>query len=325
MGRNNKIYHRDLKQQVYDKLNKMLQEGEGSSKKEAIADGTERGKIFSYSTYHTYRKYCNYFVNYIRQNHPKCTTLKAAKKYVNEWLQYRVEQVDKKGNHLSAWTIQTEAKALGRLYGIQPDDKNYFQAPRRRREDIKRSRVPTARDRHFSEKNNDEFIRFCRGTGCRRNVMEKLEGRDLITKAEMYQVLDWLKSKVGPSPRERAQINALEDAIKNFPNQDYFLHHRGDKGGRQRYAPIIGEDKEIIITRMRATAPNEKVWQHVPGNADIHSYRGDYATAIYRMYARKIVAIPFDRIIKELKDDSSLECTRVGKTKRVKNSIKKQC
>ena len=87
----------------------------------------------------------------------------------------------------------------------------------------------------------------------------------------------------------------LKDAITQFPDQDYFLHHRRDKGGRERFSPIIGDHKQQIVDRMRATAPDEKVWQHVPGNADIHGYRGEYATSIYKMYARPIEEIPYDR------------------------------
>lgn len=298
MGRNNKEYHRDLKQQIYDRLNGMLQAGEGTSKKEAIADGTEREKIFSYNTYHTYRKHCNYFADYVRQNHPECTTIKKAKKYVNEWLQHRVDQVDKNGNHLSAWTIQTEAKALGKLYGIQPDDPNYFKAPRRERENIKRSRIVTVRDKHFSVTNNAELIAFCQGTGCRRNILTKLQGKDLITRTEIDSEIVRLTKKVGPTPQDRTRLAALKDAVEYFPEHEYFLHHRGDKGGRERFSPIIGPNKEQIVARMCATAPDEKVWQHVSSNADIHGYRGEYATNIYKMYARPIEDIPYDRVNK---------------------------
>lgn len=298
MGRKDKSYHKDLKQQMYDKLTSMLHAGEGTSKKEAIADGTVSEKIFSYNTYETYYKHCKYFANYIRENHPECTTLKAAKKYVNEWLQSRVDQVDKNGKHLSAWTIQTEAKALGKLYGIQPDDPNYFQAPQRHREDITRSRGDAVRDRHFSERNNAEFIKFCKGTGCRRNIMEKLEGRDLITRKDINKEISRIEAKEVPSTAETKHLSVLKDALAQFPQQDYFIHHRGDKGGRERYSPIIGDHKDQIIERMRNTEPDQKVWQHVPGNADIHGYRGDYATAVYRMYARPIEEIPYDRVNK---------------------------
>ena len=93
---------------------------------------------------------------------------KKAEKYMSEWLQRRVDQVDMNGKHLSAWTIQTEAKALGKLSGITQEDPHYFHPPQRKREDIVRSRGDKVRDKHFSEKNNDELVKFCRGTGCRR-------------------------------------------------------------------------------------------------------------------------------------------------------------
>ena len=120
MGRKNKTYYKDLHQQAYDRLTEMLAFGE--SKKEAVAAGTEKDKIFSVNTYKSYWKHIKYFLRYIKQKHPECTTLKGAKKYVNEWLQSRADE------ELSAWTVQLEAKALGKLYGIEPDDEDYFQA-----------------------------------------------------------------------------------------------------------------------------------------------------------------------------------------------------
>ena len=301
MGYKNKKYQKDLVQQVHEKLTAMLHAGEGTSKREAILNGTDRAKIFSYSTYESYFKHCKYFARYINEHHPECTNLKQAKKYVNEWLQARVDQTDKNGNHLSAWTITLEREALGKLYGIKPDDPDFFKAPQRHRVDIVRSRSDAVRDKHFSKANNDEFIKFCRGTGCRRNILEKLEGRDLITREEIEEKITSLETKEARSPVEEKQLTALKEAISQFPNHDYFLHHRKDKGGRERYSPIIGENKEQIVSRMKATAPDEKVWKYVPGNADIHSYRGEYATAIYRMYARAIEEIPYDKTNKGTK------------------------
>lgn len=146
MGRRNKSYSKDLHQQAYERLTGMQAFGE--SKKAAVANGTDRDKIFSVSTYKAYWKHTKYFIKYIRENYPKCTTLKSAKKYVNEWLQTRVDE------ELSDWTVHLEAKALGKLYGIQPDDENYFKPPKRNRKDIKRSRGDRVRDRHFSKTNN---------------------------------------------------------------------------------------------------------------------------------------------------------------------------
>lgn len=296
MGRKNKSYSKDLHRQAYEKLTGM--QAFGQSKKEAVADGTEKDKIFSYNTYQTYWKHTKYFIKWIQEKYPDCTTLKAARRHVNEWLQSRVDQVDEKGQHLSAWTIQTEAAALNKLYQIDKADPDRFQPPKRLRSEIKRSRVATARDRHFSVTNNDELIKFCRGTGCRRAVLEKLEGRDLWSRKEMDEKISSLEAKGNLSPKEIKHLATLKDAIEIFPQQDYFLHHRCDKNGRYRFAPIIGPEKDKIIDRMRNTGQREKVWQYVNSNADIHGYRADYATALYKLYARPVKDIPYDRINK---------------------------
>lgn len=296
MGRRDTKYHKNLKQQMYTIFTDMLHAGEGSSKRAAVLDGTAKDKIFSYNTYKTYTKHCYYFAEYIQKEHPECTTLKKARQYVNEWLALRVNQTNDKGEHLSAWTIQTEAKALAKLYGIQPDDEDYFQAPKRNRYDIKRSRGPVERDKHFSELNNLEFVNFCKGTGCRRNIMEKLEGRDLYSRDDMIRRMDALCNRQALTEKEGKELDALEDALNNFPQTEYFVNHRNDKGGRDRYAPIIGPNADQIINRFKDTKPTEKVWLYVPTNADIHSYRGEYATAIYKMHARDIKDIPYDRV-----------------------------
>ena len=79
MGRRNKAYFKDLHQQAYDRLTGMQAFGE--SKKEAVANGTEKDKIFAFNTYKSYWKHTKYFIKYIKEKHPECTTLKNAKKY----------------------------------------------------------------------------------------------------------------------------------------------------------------------------------------------------------------------------------------------------
>lgn len=53
MGRKDKSYSKDLKQQIHDKLVEMLRNGEGTSKRETMLNGTDREKIFSYNTFQT--------------------------------------------------------------------------------------------------------------------------------------------------------------------------------------------------------------------------------------------------------------------------------
>ena len=286
MGRKNKSYYKDLHQQAYDRLTGM--QSFGDSKRTAVAEGTDREKIFSFNTYKTYWKHIKYFIKYIKEKHPECTTLKSAKKHVNEWLQVRVDE------GLSAWTIQTEAKALGKLYGISPDDADYFKPPKRNREDIQRSRGDRVRDLHFSKTNNDELIKFCRGTGLRRSELEQLRGKVLVTRAQIEKEISRIESLQERSPYDEKKLEMLRDT--RMFQEEYFTHVRSGKGGRERMSPIIGKNAEQIIERIRSTLPEEKVWQHVHKSADIHSYRAEYATAIYKTHARPIQEIPYDRV-----------------------------
>lgn len=288
MGRRNKAYSKDLHQQAYDRLTGMQAFGE--SKKEAVANGTEKEKIFSFNTYKSYWKHTKYFIKYIKENHPECTTLKSAKKYVNEWLQARMDQ------GLSAWTVQLEAKAMGKLYGISPDDENYFKPPKRNREDIKRSRGDRVRDKHFSKTNNDELIKFCKGTGLRRAELGELRGKDLVTREEIEAEISQIESRPAEelTPADTKRLEMLQDT--RLFEGDYFTHVRNGKGGRARLSPIIGPDSAQIIERMQNTPGEEKVWQHVHKSADIHGYRAEYATAMYKAHARPIEEIPYDRV-----------------------------
>lgn len=288
MGRRNKAYSKDLHQQAYDRLTGMQAFGE--SKKEAVANGTEKEKIFSFNTYKSYWKHTKYFIKYIKENHPECTTLKSAKKYVNEWLQTRVDQ------GLSAWTVQLEAKAMGKLYGISPDDENYFKPPKRNREDIKRSRGDRVRDKHFSKTNNDELIKFCKGTGLRRAELGELRGKDLVTREQIEAEIAQLESRPAAelTPADTKRLEMLQDT--RLFEGDYFTHVRNGKGGRERMSPIIGPNMEQIVERIKSTPAEEKVWQHIHQSADIHGYRAEYATIIYKAKARAIEEIPYDRV-----------------------------
>ena len=282
-------YRKTLHQQLFQKLNSM--QAFGQSKKAAIEDGTYKDKIFSFNTYQTYYKHCKYFIDYVKTHHPEANTLKKARPYVNEWLQSRVD----KG--LSAWTVQTEAKALGKLYGISQDDKDYFTPPTRHRSDITRSRGERVRDRHFSESNNRELINFCRGIGARREGLSKLCGRDLVTKDQINKTVEKYIEKAKKerlSENELKNLKILKDA-QLFSKTEYFVFLR-EKGGRSRISPIIGAHQQEIVERIRNTPQDDKVWKHVSSNADIHGYRSDYSNAIYNMYARPIETIPYDRI-----------------------------
>ncbi len=294
MGYKNTKYKKTLHQQAYERLNSMQAYGE--SKKAAIKDGTDKDKIFSFNTYKTYWKHTKYFIKYVNTYHPECKSLKKARAYVNEWLTYRTDYVNDKGEHLSAWTIQTEAMALYKLYGIEPDDPEYFEAPVRKRADIKRSRLDCERDKDFSVTNNDEFIKFCRTTGLRRSGIEETKGKDLVESSRIEKKVVELLSKKkesGLSEREKTILSMCKDGLL-FKDATHFVYVK-EKGGRERLVPVLGPHAQLVIDRYMNTENDEKVWLHVPSHADIHSYRGDYATAIYKHYARPLKEIPYDK------------------------------
>ena len=96
------------------------------------------------------------------------------------------------------------------------------------------------------------------------------------------------------TPADVKRLGMLQDA-RMFQGE-YFTHVRNGKGGRERLSPIIGPNAAQIIQRIQETPGEEKVWQHVHQSADIHGYRAEYATAIYKAHARAIQDIPYDRI-----------------------------
>lgn len=195
-----------------------------------------------------------------------------------------------------------EAAAINKLYGIRPDDPDRYMPPEKRREDIVRSRGIAKRDSHFSKKNNWELVCFCRGVGCRKRVLRKLEGRDLWTREQMISAEKNLRRKRDSlSKEQRIELAALQDALttySSFQEYDYFVFHRKDKGGKYRFAPIIGDHKAEIVSRFRDSAPREKVWKAIPSAMDVHNYRAEYATALYKEHAREISQIPYDKVNK---------------------------
>lgn len=285
MGRNNKAYVKTLHQQLFDRLNAMQAFGE--SKKEAIKAGTADEKIFSYNTYKAYFKHCKYFIKFVQKNHPEVTTLKKARGYVHEWLESRAADPD-----ISSWTLHLEAKAVGKLYGIKPEDPDYWKPPERARNDIKRSRGEAVRDAGFDREKNADLINFCQGIGPRLFELKKMKGGDLYTKEELKR---FVSGQNGAPPISGDDRKTASDSLNYFTNTEYFVRIKG-KGGRVRFAPIIGDHQAEIVERFRSVGAEENVWKKVHTKADIHSFRADYCVALYKKMARSIDQIPFDRV-----------------------------
>ena len=156
-----------------------------------------------------------------------------------------------KGN--SPYTIATQKAGLAKLY--QESSTNFRETPERKRSGITRSRGPAIRDTGYSLKNNADYIDFVRATGCRASEAARCQSDDL-----------WQDVKTG----------------------QFYLTIKG-KGGRIRNAPIIGEKAERIADMIQRA--DGRVWDKIPSHADTHSYRSEYATAIYRAYERDLGTI----------------------------------
>ena len=283
--------YKTLHQQAYNIMYGML--AIGKSKRDAILAGTYFLSIFAWGTFHTYMRHIDYFLKYIKDRHPECTTLRRCRRYIREWLQYRESQ------GLSAWTIHTDAKALGKLYQIRPGDPDYCRPPSRLRKDVKRSRDGNAAHKNFSEVNNADLIIFNQGTGLRRSELgltypEHLYTREII-RSETARIESIPKNR--RTKRERQYLDILRD-VSLFPNEEYFVYVPRGKGGRQRICPIIGPHADQIVARYQNTAPGTKLWPHIHSGANIHGYRADYAVALYKAYARPISEIPYDAVNK---------------------------
>lgn len=247
MGRRNKSYSKDLHQQAYERLNSMQAFGE--SRRAAKSEGADRDKIFSFNTYKSYWKHTKYFIKYIKEHHSECTTLKKARKYVGEWLQDGVDR------GLSAWTIGVQRSAMGKLYGIAPDDEDFFKAPKKQRENIKRSRGVRVRDKHFSKTNNDGLIKFCQGTGLRRKELQELRGKDLMTRAQIEAEISELK-KLLPAeltPDAEKRLGMLKDAL--MFREDYFKILQ-EKQRAEMDAGIAKSNADKAVTEAEKNAAN---------------------------------------------------------------------
>ena len=180
--------------------------------------------------------------------------IKECRQYVKEYMETRSE--------LSIWTQKLDLAALQKLYQEYPKapEKPFGVALQTRlRKNIKRSRQQAVRDADFSTTNNADLITFCRCTGLRRSELQELRGTDLTAGGLQLHIT------------------------------------RNTKGGRWRMAPLVGEPEEIeLVQRMCKAAGDSRVWPHVPGSADIHSYRADYCQRVYEAAARPVDQIPAD-------------------------------
>ena len=219
----------------------------GQSKHDAKVEGKAREGIYSYRTFKTYMEQCGYFVRYCKENHG-CRYLDECREYADEYLRKGIDE--KK----SPYTLHLIRSALCKLYS--DTSKDYIELPKRKRKDITRSRGEKVRDKHFSEKNHEDIVFFCRATGLRRHELKQIRGKEY-------------------------RIRGL---------QLYVIVQKG-KGGKYREVPVYGEYRDRVREIMER-AGDGFVFPEVPEAMDVHSYRAEFATEMYQRLARPLFRIP---------------------------------
>lgn len=237
----------------------------GESKFDAKISGEMKYGIYSYNSAKIYARECQKFANYVCEVSPagRHTSLSDAKQYVRSYIEK--ENLSDK----SPYTVKLERSALAKLY--QCNGRDFGPVRGRSREEITRSRERTVvsertgkeikntstRYGRFSEGNHPDEVSWARSTGMRRSEMKTVRGDQLLERDGRYYI----------------RLGGYQC-----------------KGGRERELPVIGDVERV--KELCERAGNGRVFESVPGHMDVHGYRSEYATELYRSIARPVEDIP---------------------------------
>ena len=233
------------------RLQDMLNAGLGSKRSEDKAEAETKNKIYSKATFQTYKQQFKHFADWLEKAHPEAKTLEDARAFVDEYLKHLIEL------ERSAYSISTAKAAIAKIMGVEATQ--FIATPPRLRADIQRSRGEAVRDKHISDKKEEELARFTSATGLRRKEMTMITADDLF--------------------------------FEN--NQAYLNITKGTKGGKPRVAKIVGkteeETKEIVEW---IQSKQGRLFNKLSSNYDNHYYRASYANRLYNQLKRDIDKIP---------------------------------
>lgn len=234
-----------------ERLQAMVNAGMGSKRSEDKAEADTKNKIYSKATFQTYKQQFKHFADWLEKAHPEAVTLEDARAFVDEYLKHLIEL------ERSAYSISTAKAAIAKVMGVEATQ--FIATPPRLRADIKRSRGEAERDRHISEKKEEELARFTSATGLRRKEMTMIKADDLF--------------------------------FEN--NQAYLNITRGTKGGKPRVAKIVGKTEEETKAIVEWIQSKEgRLFNKLSSNYDNHYYRATYANRLYNQLKRDIDKIP---------------------------------
>ena len=201
-------------------------------------------RIHAFETRENYQKITMRFIDWVRVRHNIRDLARIdleADKLASLYLLERIAQ------QYSAWTLSTERSAL-RLFFQDRQLTDSIELPKRRREDIKRSRRPAKRDQHINLENWQHVINFCLASGLRREELRDLYVREVYHRTHDRQLV-------------------------------VFVRH--GKGGKDREVPVFPGREQAVLSQVTGKPPGEHVFARISSLLDIHSYRRRFAQELY--------------------------------------------
>lgn len=204
------------------------------------------GHIHSHKTRTTYQEHTLRFVNWARETEGIKTLEELDARADDLASRWLLLEIEAQK---SAYTLQMERSALRMFFGDRALA-GEIALPTRKITEIKRSRGPAARDQHFQPANWQPLIQFEQSVGLRRDELARI---------------------------------CIEDIMQRQGHLVAYV--RCGKGGKERYAPVLPGREQYVLPVVEGRKPEERIFDRLPSAADIHSYRRDYAQALYRYHA----------------------------------------
>jgi len=152
----------------------------------------------------------------------------------------------RESQNLSTQTLKRDRAALNKI--MTSDKKIDYKFQSTNIHQITRSRSNKNTDnKHFNELNNSALVALAKGTGGRRSDLKKLTPECFYEK-----------------------------------NGNLYCRFEQSKGGKDRTVIVRDEYRKEIENRISMTRSNERLFERIHSNADIHSYRRNYAQELYK-------------------------------------------
>jgi integrase len=232
-----------------------LEQSRGQAKEQARLAGTKTwafstNKIHSFKSRQTYQEHALNFVTWARDIYGLKQLAfidERARELTAEYLQMRVDEGK------SAYTLQVIRAALRMVFS----DRTLMQEvelPKRARSQITRSRGKKAHDKHFNPDNWPTLIRFIQATGLRRDELKLLRAKDIV------------EHDLDPYSLYYGQM---------------VVQVWNGKGGKERTVPVLFGCEQDVLRAKEGLASGDVVFSRIPKHLDVHSYRREYAQALY--------------------------------------------